>query len=64
MCQLMAMNANTPTDILFSFTGFCQRGGNTSDHKDGWGVAFFDGKGVRHFVDNESSVSSDVASFC
>lgn len=64
MCQLLGMNCNTPTDILFSFTGFCNRGGKTSDHKDGWGVAFFDGKGVRHFVDHESSVSSSVADFC
>ena len=22
MCQLLGLNANTPTDVMFSFTGF------------------------------------------
>jgi predicted glutamine amidotransferase len=65
MCQLLGMNCNTPTDITFSFTGFAQRGGNTDQHGDGWGVAFFegehDGKGLRHFVDNTSAASSPIA---
>jgi hypothetical protein len=30
MCQLLGMNANTPTDVTFSFSGFAQRGGNRS----------------------------------
>jgi predicted glutamine amidotransferase len=34
------MNCNTPTDIVFSFTGFATRGGRTDEHKDGWGIAF------------------------
>ena len=51
MCQLLGMNCNVPTDICFSFEGFCARGGATADHADGWGIAFFEGAGVRHFVD-------------
>ena len=50
MCQLLGMNCNTPTDVTFSFTGFAQRGGRTDHHGDGWGIAFFEGRGVRHFV--------------
>ena len=42
MCQLLGMNCNTPTDIVFSFTGFATRGGRTDEHKDGWGIAFFE----------------------
>ena len=61
MCQLLGMNANTPTDIVFSFTGFATRGGLTDEHKDGWGIAFFEGKGVRHFVDHQAAVDSPVA---
>jgi glutamine amidotransferase len=41
------MNCNIPTDICFSFTGFQKRGGDTDVHADGWGIAFFEGKGVR-----------------
>ena len=61
MCQLLGMNCNVPTDIVFSFTGFAKRGGQTDEHKDGWGIAFFEGPGVRLFVDHESAVSSPIA---
>jgi len=58
MCQLLGMNGNTPTDIVFSFTGFCTR---AEEHKDGFGIAFFEGSGVRLFVDAQSARSSPVA---
>lgn len=61
MCQLLGMNCNVPTDIVFSFTGFQQRGGNTDDHADGWGIAFFEGKGCRLYVDSASAADSPVA---
>lgn len=61
MCQLLGMNCNVPTDIVFSFTGFATRGGRTDNHNDGWGIAFFEGAGVRHFVDYESAVASPIA---
>ncbi|WP_198972067.1 class II glutamine amidotransferase [Xylophilus sp. ASV27] len=61
MCQLLGMNCNTPTDITFSFSGFAQRGGGTSDHADGWGIAFFEGLGLRHFVDHQRAVDSPIA---
>ena len=55
------MNCNVPTDIVFSFTGFATRGGLTDEHKDGWGIAFFEGAGVRLFVDHQSAIASPVA---
>jgi len=61
MCQLLGMNCNVPTDIVFSFTGFAMRGGQTDTHHDGWGIAFFEGAGVRHFVDHLPAVSSPIA---
>ncbi|ABA89547.1 glutamine amidotransferase, putative [Syntrophotalea carbinolica DSM 2380] len=61
MCQLLGMNCNVPTDICFSFTGFRQRGGSTDVHSDGWGIAFFEGKGVRLFVDPQASAESTIA---
>lgn len=63
MCQLLGMNCNTPTDIVFSFTGFTTRAGLTDHHCDGWGIAFFEGEGVRHFVDYQSALESPVAQF-
>ncbi|WP_269520687.1 class II glutamine amidotransferase [Alteromonas sp. BMJM2] len=63
MCELLGMSANTPTDLCFSFTGLTRRGGETGPHKDGWGVAFYEGKGVRMFHDPEPSATSPIADF-
>jgi predicted glutamine amidotransferase len=61
MCQLLGMNCNVATDIIFSFTGFATRGGRTDHHADGWGIAFFEGNGVRHFVDYQAAIASPIA---
>jgi len=63
VCELLGMSANTPTDLCFSFTGLTRRGGETGPHKDGWGVAFYEGKGVRMFHDPEPSATSPIADF-
>ncbi|MBC9073198.1 class II glutamine amidotransferase [Thauera sp. CAU 1555] len=61
MCQLLGMNCNVPTDICFSFTGFRARGGLTDHHRDGWGIAFFEGRAARVFLDPQPSSHSPVA---
>jgi glutamine amidotransferase len=43
---------------MFSFTGFATR---AEEHKDGFGIAFFEDKGVRLFVDSHSARESPVA---
>ena len=58
MCQLLGMNANTPTDVMFSFTGLATR---ADEHKDGFGIAFFEDRGLRLFIDPESARQSPVA---
>lgn len=61
MCQLLGMNCNVPTDICFSFEGFQARGGLTDHHRDGWGIAFFEGRGCRVFLDSRATIESEVA---
>ena len=61
MCQLLGMNCNVPTDICFSFAGFHRRGGSTDNHADGWGIAFFEGRGCRMFLDSKPAVESPIA---
>lgn len=61
MCQLLGMNCNVPTDICFSFEGFHVRGGLTDHHRDGWGIAFFEGQGCRVFLDSKATIESPVA---
>ena len=62
-CQLLAMNCKRPTDFTFSFQGFCERGGRTDIHSDGWGLAFYQGKGVRAIHDVEAACDSKLAKF-
>ncbi|MCL6268640.1 class II glutamine amidotransferase [Sansalvadorimonas sp. 2012CJ34-2] len=61
MCELLGMSANTPTDIIFSFTGLMQRSGKTGPNRDGWGIAFYDGKGIRDFRDPDPGCTSEIA---
>lgn len=61
MCELLGMSANVPTDIVFSFTGLMQRGGCTGPHRDGWGIGFYEGRGLRLFQDPRASSESEVA---
>ena len=61
MRQLLGMNCATPTDITFSFSGFAQRGGGTDHHADGWGIAFFEDKACRLFIDHEPALTSPIA---
>ncbi len=43
---------------MFSFTGLATR---AEEHKDGFGIAFFEGCGLRHFVDHHSARVSPLA---
>lgn len=61
MCQLLGLNCAAPTDFSFSFRGFCRRGGCTDIHSHGWGVAIYEGNGVRAFLDSLPAAESPLA---
>jgi glutamine amidotransferase len=63
MCELLALSANTPTDMRFSFHGLTRRGGATGSHSDGWGVASFDpdGRGVHLYREDAPAAFSPIA---
>ena len=61
MCELLGMSANVPTDVRFSFAGLARRGGGTGPHRDGWGIAFYEGRGARAFHDPQPSADSEIA---
>jgi predicted glutamine amidotransferase/SAM-dependent methyltransferase len=63
MCQLLGMNCATPTDFNFSFRGFCRRGGETDKHSHGWGMAIYEGNGLRTFLDSQPAAHSKIAAF-
>ena len=63
MCELLGMECNTPTDLIFSFTGFSNRGGKTGPHADGWGLAFYEDRAARVFLDPQPCANSPLAAF-
>jgi glutamine amidotransferase len=63
MCQLLGMNCAVPTDFTFSFQGFAKRGGETDKHEHGWGLAIYEGRGLRTFHDPLPAAKSRVADF-
>ena len=63
VCELLGMECNVPTDIVFSFSGLRQRGGRTGPHADGWGLAFYDGRAARVFLDPTPACDSALARF-
>ena len=63
MCELLAMSANVPTDVRFSFAALSQRGGATGSHTDGWGISFYEQKGCRTIHDPNPSAQSELARF-
>src|SRR5579872_2378715 len=63
MCELLGMSCNLPTDIVFSFTGFALRGGKTGPHADGWGLALYQGRYARTFLEESPACASAMAAF-
>ena len=57
------MSCNLPTDIVFSFTGFALRGGKTAPHADGWGLALYQGRYARTFLEESPACQSPMAEF-
>jgi glutamine amidotransferase len=63
MCELLGMECNVPTDIVFSFCGLRQRGGKTGPHSDGWGLAFYEKRAARIFLEPYPAAESALACF-
>jgi predicted glutamine amidotransferase len=59
MCELFALSARRPADVHLSLEEFSRRGGLAGPHKDGWGVAWYDGVDVR--LVKEPAAASDSA---
>ncbi|MCG2584353.1 class II glutamine amidotransferase [Massilia sp. TS11] len=55
------MNSLKPAALNFSFSGFCERGGRTGHHADGWGIAFHTAEGCRLFVEERAAAASPIA---
>jgi predicted glutamine amidotransferase len=63
MCELLGMECNVPTDIVFSFSGLAMRGGHRGPHADGWGLALYEGRAVRTFLEPAAAANSTLAQY-
>ncbi len=57
------MECNVPTDIVFSFSGLALRGGARGPHADGWGLALYEGRSVRTFLEPAAAANSALAAY-
>jgi glutamine amidotransferase len=57
------MECNVPTDIVFSFAGLSSRGGRHGPHGDGWGLALYEGRTARVFLEPAAAADSPLARF-
>jgi predicted glutamine amidotransferase len=57
------MECNVPTDIVFSFSGLALRGGARGPHADGWGLALYEGRSVRTFLEPAAAANSALATY-
>lgn len=57
------MECNVPTDIVFSFSGLALRGGARGPHADGWGLALYEGRAVRTFLEPSAAAKSPLAKY-
>jgi predicted glutamine amidotransferase len=63
MCELLGMECNVPTDIVFSFTALSMRGGQTGHHADGWGLALYHGRFAQMFLEPAPACDSQLARY-
>ncbi len=60
MCELFGLCANKEVSVSFTWRGFVSRG---RIHRDGWGVAWYVGKGVALVKEPRPASSSPMATF-
>jgi len=63
MCELFSLSSLHPTTASFSLEEFARHGGISGPHKDGWGIAFYEGKDARIIRDTSSAGNSPYLNF-
>jgi len=63
MCELFAVSSKVPTNVSFSLDEFSKHGGKTAHHKDGWGLAFYDGSYAQVFREEKPAANSEWMNF-
>lgn len=63
MCELFAMSSRYPATVNLSLSELARHGGLTDHHKDGWGIAYYQGGDVQLVRDDQSAYDSQWLKF-
>lgn len=63
MCELFALSSRNPTTVEFSLERLARRGGIEGPHRDGWGVAFYEGADVSLLREPRAAAESDLVRY-
>lgn len=63
VCELFAMSSRYPTTVGFSLETLARRGGLDGPHKDGWGVAYYEGNDVFLLRESRAAAESGLVRF-
>lgn len=63
MCELFALSSNRSVNASFSLETFSRHGGLEGPHKDGWGLAYYEGNDVRVIKEPKPAARGDWFQF-
>jgi len=58
MCGLFAMSSRHPATVQLSFDEFARHGGLVGPHRDGWGLAYYEGRDAHLFKEAAPAATS------
>jgi len=63
MCELLGLSSDVPATVNLSLMRLAEHGGHSGPHRDGWGVAYYEGPDLRLIKDAAAAADSDWVRF-
>lgn len=63
MCELLGVSSDIPATVNLSLMKLAEHGGHTGPHRDGWGVAYYEGRDLRLIKEAAAAADSDWVRF-
>jgi predicted glutamine amidotransferase len=63
MCELLGLSSDIPATVNLSLAKLAEHGGLSGPHRDGWGVAYYEGEDVRLIKEPDAAANSDWVRF-
>ena len=63
MCELLGLSSDIPATVNLSLMKLAEHGGHSGPHRDGWGVAYYEGPDLRLIKEATAAADSDWVRF-